>query len=118
MLTGPAIIQCKRGGSCRNAWNLRLVTSTLETGGGYQDVPLEERRNIFYVLQQALVAVPSTVNNVLFGNFNAQVSCSKEDGDECLHISDSNRYGILNAVGREVLSLISTNEATVCNTRH
>ena len=69
----------------------KLVTASLETGGGCLHVTScyaptyaaqrEEKDEVFNVLQQALSAVPPKENYVLLGDFNARVG-SRVDGDE------------------------------------
>ena len=103
------------------------MTATLETGGGLLHVmscyaptyaaQREEKDEFFYVLQQALSAVPPNENYVLLGDFNARVG-SRVDGDEWWQVRGPHGYGELNEAGRELLTFLSMNEATVCNTWH
>ena len=52
---------------------------------------------------------------VVLGDFNARVG-SRGEKDEWWYERGPNGIGELNEAGRELLSFLSTNEATVCNT--
>ena len=51
----------------------------------------------------------------MLGDFNARVG-SREMDDEWWYKRGPHGYGDLNEAGRELLSFLSTNETTVCNT--
>ena len=52
---------------------------------------------------------------VILGDFNAHVSSRTKD-DEWWYERDPLDYGKLNEAGEELLSLLATNEGTVCST--
>ena len=74
-----------------------------------------EDKNIFYAtLQDALSEIPSDECFVMLRDFNARVG-SRDVADEWWHERGPHGYGDLNDAGRDLLSFLSTNEATVCN---
>ena len=52
----------------------------------------------------------------MLGDLNARVGSRAVDDDEWWYERAPHRYGELNEAGRDLLSFLSTNEATVCNT--
>ncbi len=72
----------------------------------------EEKDNFFDSLQQALSAIPPNEYYVMLDDFNALVGSRVVD-DLWWY---ERGYGNLNEAGKELLSFLSTNEATVCNT--
>ena len=129
MMSGPAVSAWKAGGSQWKAWSSRLVTATLETGKGKSGrlhvlscyaptfaASREEKDKFFDLLQDALSAIPSGECYVMLGDFNARVGSRAVDDDEWWYERGPHGYGELNEAGRDLLSFLSTNEATVCNT--
>ena len=126
MLSGLVVGAWKAGGSCWKAWSSRLVTATLKVGSGRCDflhvfsfyaptyaASREEKDNVFDILQQALSVVPSEECYVMLGDFNG----SRVSGDEeWWYERGPHGHGALNEAGRELLSFLSINGATVCNT--
>ena len=76
-----------------------------------------EKKNVeFYcVLQQALSSIPQRENFVLLGDFNARIG-SRSTESEWWNVRGPHGHGELNDAGRELLTFLSINEATVCNT--
>ena len=85
VLAGPAVHAWKAGGCKWKAWSSRLVTATLDVGGGQQHVlscyaptfaASREDKDIFFdTLQQALSAIPSNECYVVLGNLGWWMSC-------------------------------------------
>ena len=73
----------------------------------------EEKNEFFDSLQAALSSIPPDECFVMLGDFNACV------GSRCVDDSDwwyeRGPHGF-NEAGRELLSFVSTNDATICNT--
>jgi len=129
VMSGPAVSAWKAGGSQWKAWSSRLVTATMETGKGKSGrlhilscyaptfaASREEKDKFFDLLQDALSAIPSGECYVMLGDFNARVGSRAVDDDEWWYERGPHGYGELNEAGRDLLSFLSTNEATVCNT--
>ena len=53
----------------------------------------------------------------MMGDFNVRVGSRGVNDDDEWYKRGPHRYGELNVAGRELLSFLSINEATVCNTR-
>ena len=125
VLCGKALHAWKAGGSIWKPWSSRLVTATLALGKGHLHImscyaPMyassrAEKDEFFDDLQQALSAIPSTDNYVMLGDFNARVG-SRQDGDEWWNVRGPHGIGETNEAGKELLTFLSMNEATVCNT--
>ena len=128
VLTGPAIDAWKDGGSQWKAWNSHLVSAKLVTGRNKADclhvlscyaptfaASREEKDEFYCVLQQALSSIPQRENFVLLGNFNARIG-SRSTESEWWNVRGPHSHGELNDAGRELLTFLSINEATVCNT--
>lgn len=102
------------------------MTATLKVGSGRCDflhvfscyaptyaASREEKDNVFDILQQALSVVPSEECYVMLGDFNgSRVS----GGEEWWYERGPHGHGALNEAGRELLSFLSINGATVSNT--
>ena len=128
VLSGSALKAWSLGGKIWKAWSSRLVSVTLKMGHK-QDRWLhvlscyaptyaasrEEKNRFFNTLQQALSAIPPQDCYVILGDFNARVG-SRVEGDEWWNERGPHGYGVLNDAGRELLSFLSINEATICNT--
>ena len=128
VLSGPAVNAWSEGGSKWKAWSSRLFTATLKVGGWRSGclhvlscyaptfAASREKKDAFLAkLQDALSAVPSDDNFAVLGDFNACVGSRGVD-DERWYQRGPHGYDELNDAGRELLSFLSTNEATVCNT--
>ena len=128
VLSGRAADAWKAGGSKWKAWNSRIITATLPVGDhGIKHLHVlscyaptfrsrrGEKEEFFAVLQQALSAIPAQECFVVLGDFNARVGSRAED-DEWWRVRGPHGHGELNVAGRELLSFLSTNEATICNT--
>ena len=128
VLSGPAVHAWKSGGSKWRAWSSRLVIATLDVGGGNGGklhvlscyaptfaASRDEKDAFFDTLQQALSAIPVNECYVMLGDFNARVG-SRLEGDMWWYERGPHGYGDLNEAGRELLTFLAINEATVCNT--
>ena len=129
VLSGSAVEAWRSGGNRWRAWSSRIVSATLKVGSGSRDVlhvvtsyappfaaSREEKDNFYSSMQEALTAIPSQECYVLLGDFNARVGSRMVDDDEWWDERSPHGLGILNEAGRELLSFLSVNEATVCNT--
>ena len=76
----------------------------------------EDKDSFFDTLQQAISAVPSEECLVMLGDFNARVGSRMNQDDDWWYERGPHGHGVLNEAGRELLSFLSINEATVCNT--
>ncbi len=74
----------------------------------------EVKGEFFDSLQQALSEIPSGDSFVLLGEFSARVG-SRMDDDEWWYVRGPCGYGKLNEAGKELLSVLSANKATVYN---
>ena len=128
VLSGPALSAWKAGGSQWKAWNSRLVTAKVKVGSGRSShlhilscyaptfaASRDEKDRFFDSLQDALSSIPSDECFVMLGDFNARVG-SRGVFDERWYERGPHGCGELNEAGKELLSFLSTNEATVCNT--
>ena len=75
-----------------------------------------ENNKFFDDLQQILDKSPSREQYVLLGDFNACVGFRESEDDQWGRVYGSHGLGALNEAGRELLSFLAINEATVCNT--
>ena len=129
VLSGPAIGAWRSGGSRWKAWSSRVVVATLKVGNGRNDhlhvlscyaptyaATREEKDEFFDTLQQALSGIPSQECYVMLGDFNARVGSRVSGDDEWWYERGPHGHGVPNEAGRELLSFLSINEATVCNT--
>lgn len=126
VLSGPAINAWKAGGSRWKAWSSRLVSASLMVGKIKLHVlscyaptfaaSREEKNSFFECLLHALAEIPSSEPFVMLGDFNARVGSRAGIDDEWWHVRGPHGYGELNEAGKELLSFLSTNDATVCNT--
>ena len=126
ILSGPAMDTWRAGGSQWKAWGSRLITATLEISSGRSGqlhvlscyVPTfaasrEEKNSFFDLLQDALSSIPAEECYVIQGDFNARVGFTAVRDDEWWYERGPHGYGELNEAGMELLSYLSTNEATV-----
>ena len=110
------------------AWSSRLVTATLVNGPGVSDrthvlscyaptfaTSREVKIEFFDMLQQALSGIPSREPFLVLGDFNARVG-SHVTGGEWWSVRGPHGHGELNEAGKELLTFLSINGATVCNT--
>lgn len=72
-----------------------------------------EKDKFYDSLQQVLDAIPS---NELLVDFNTRIRSRLSASDEWEHVRGPHGYGEVNEVGRKLLSFLSLNGATVCNT--
>ena len=128
VLNGRAIDAWRTGGSKWKAWSSRLITVTLLVGSRRCNClhilscyaptygsSWEVKEQFFASLQQALSDIPSQECYVVLGDFNARVG-SRRDDDEWWNVRGPHGHGDLNDADKDLLSFLSTNEATICNT--
>ena len=129
VLSGEAAMAWRAGGSQWKARSSKLITSKLVTGSGncgslhvlscYAPTFLasrEEEKKFFNNLQNALSSIPPGESFVLMGDFNARVGSRSGYNDEWWYERGPRGYGDINGAGKELLSFLSVNEATICNT--
>ena len=137
ILKGPAVQAWKAGGSRWKTWCSRITFASLRIGTHCSKqlhilscyAPTypssREMKEAFYNdLQQALSEIPSQDTYVVLGDFNARVGSRNDSADENVDDDASGQssnvlgphgHGELNEAGKELLSFLSINEATVCN---
>ena len=114
----------RTGGKRWKAWSSRLVTAVLKTGRNNLHVmscyaptfaaTREEKEAFFTTLQLALDEIPINDQYVMMGDFNARIGFRKRE-DSC-SVRGPHGIGVANDAGKEFLSFLGINEATVCNT--
>ena len=67
-------------------------------------------------LQQALDSIPSRESYVMLGDFNARVGSRTSGNDWSVNVRGPHGLEETNDAGKELLSFLSLNEATICNT--
>ena len=124
VFAGPAVHAWIDGGRQWKAWNSRIVSATLSVGRNKERLHViscyaptfaasREMKDEFYAcLQAVLLEIPQRDNFVLLGDFNARIG-SRSAGSDW---GGPHGYGNLNDAGRELLTFLAINEATVCNT--
>ena len=75
-----------------------------------------EKDKFFDSLQQALDEIPSTDCYVLLGDFNSCVGSGGSVAAEWEHARGPHGHGKVNEAGKELLTFLSLNKVTVCNT--
>ena len=105
-------------------WSSRCVSAYLEFYGPTSGLhviscyaptraaPREEKEQFF----QQLSTVPAGESYILLGDFNACVGCRNDHNDVWGNVCGPHGYGMDNDAGRELLSFLSSRQATVCNT--
>ena len=129
VLTGEAVTAWNAGGEQWKARSSRLITAKLKHGDRHQDilhviscyaptfaVNRTEKDKFFNDLQQALDEIPPEEPYLLLGDFNARVGSRSEADEEWEHTRGPNGFAEVNEAGKELLTFLSLNEATVCNT--
>jgi len=114
VLSGPAIIAWRDGGSLWKAWNSRLVMVTLKI----LHRKCVSKLHVFswYAPTYCMLPVlPLSDCFVLLGDFNARVG-SRQVADKWWNERGPHGYGELNGAGKELLAFVSVNTATICNT--
>ena len=127
VFAGPAVHAWIDGGRQWKAWNSRIVSVTLSVGRNKERLHViscyaptfaasREMKDEFYAcLQAVLLEIPQRDNFVLLGDFNARTG-SRSAGSDWGSVRGPHGYGNLNDAGRELLTFLAINEATVCNT--
>ena len=133
VLTGHAVTAWKAGGEQWKSWGSRIIKATL--GGDNKKTSRVHilscyaptfaasrtaKDNFFDDLQQAMGEIPPNEPYVMLGDFNARVGSSRpnvvEEEDQWENIRGPHGFGEVNDAGKELLHILSLNEATVCNT--
>ena len=77
----------------------------------------EDKEAFLQVLDNFLSSVPSRESFVILGDFNARVgSRDGDEGDVWTGVRGPHGLGAVNDAGRELLSFLSSHQATICNT--
>ena len=129
VLSGPAKDAWKAGGQQWRSWNSRLISAAFGKPGSGSDrlhvlscyaptfaASRVEKDQFFDSLQQALDDVPSSECYVVLGDFNARVGSRVDVGEDWEGVRGPHGFGEVNEAGKELLTFLSLNEATVCNT--
>ena len=130
VLTGNAITAWKSGGEQWKSWGARIIKATL--GGSNRHTSCihilscyaptyassrVEKDNFFDHLQEALDEIPPKEPYVILGDFNARVGARNHvEEDQWQGSRGPHGLGEANDAGKELLSFLSLNEATICNT--
>ena len=75
----------------------------------------EEKNKFYDDLQQVSDKIPREEPYILLGDFNARVGGRQSSGDLWAHVRGPHGLGALNDAGKEFLSFLSVNEATLCS---
>ena len=129
VLTGEAVTAWKAGGEQWKARSSRLITAKLKLGDRHQEIlhviscyaptfaaNRTEKDKFFNDLQQALDEIPPEEPYLLLGDFNARVGSRSEADEEWEHTRGPHGFAEVNEAGKELLTFLSLNVATVCNT--
>ena len=122
--------QWKDDGEQWKGWSSRIITARIKWNCGERHTHLHivscyaptyaasrEDRNKFYDdLQLVLDKIPSEELYILLGNFNARMGGRQSSDDQWTNVGGPHGFGALNDAGKEFLSFLSVNEATLCNT--
>ena len=109
---------------------MRLITATFRSGGGRHPYSLhviscyaptfaasrEEKDQFYNDLQQALDEIPPNYMYVMLGDFNARVGSRSEEGGQWGEVRGPHGLAEADHAGTELLTFLSINEASVCNT--
>ena len=76
----------------------------------------EVKEAFFQELENIISSVPSGERYILLGDFNARVGSKDSDDEQWSGVRGPHGYGVANDAGRELLSFLSSHQATVCNT--
>ena len=129
VLNGPAVQAWEAGGKQWKAWSSRVVTATLLTGKRAADrihilscyaptfaANRTDKEKFKDEVQQAMNAIPPSECYVIMGDFNARVGSRLNDDDPWTSVRGPHGFGDINDSGRELLTFLAINEATLCNT--
>ena len=129
MLVGPALAAWKRGGKQWRAWSSRCLSALLEFTGCTGRLHVlscyaltraarrEDTDDFFNRLVAFMSSVPVKEHYIILGDFNAHIG-SRYDGDDdqWSGVLGLDGYGASNDAGKELLSFLSCQQATICNT--
>ncbi len=126
---GVDIQAWRAAGQQWKAWSPRQVSPCLQTGRRKADhihvlscyaptraASREVKDEFFAKLQQALAAVPPDEMYIILGDFNAHVGSQDESDDPWGGVRGPHGFEGANDAGKELVSFLSINGATVCNT--
>ena len=132
ILKGPAVQAWKAGGSRWKSWGSRIISASLRIGTHCSKQlhilscyappypSSHEMKEAFYNdLQQALAEIPSQETYVSCDGITSRNDSPDVDDNasgQRSNVLGPHGHGELNEAGKELLSILSKNEATVCNT--
>ena len=129
VLMGSALVAGRRGGKQWRAWSSRCVPALLAFTGRTGRLHVlsyyaptraaqrEDKEDFFNQLAAFMSSVPVGEHYVILGDFNARVgSRSDVDADQWSGVLGPHGCEPANDAGRELLSFLSCQEATICNT--
>lgn len=129
VLRGTAVSAWKKGGKQGKSWSSRLITAVLQPGNtNLERVHIiscyaptysanrSTKDKFLNELQQALDAVPPSEFYIIMGDFNARVGSRTSENDHWAGARGPHVLQETNEAGGELLTFLSTNEASVCNT--
>ena len=110
---GSRIIKATLGGGSRKTSHLHILSCYAPIFAASR----AEKDNFFNYLQEAVDEIPPNETYVILGDFNTHVG-SRDPAKEDYWGKSSGPHGFgkMNDAGKERLSFLSLNEATVCNT--
>ena len=128
VLRGLGLSAWRRGGKLCKAWSPRCVSASLQMDESAQSrlhvvscyaptraASREDKEAFFQELENIISSVPSQEKYVLLGDFNARVG-SRESDEQWAGVRGPHGFGAANDAGKELLSLLASHQATVCNT--
>ena len=129
VLRGVALDAWKRGGKQWKAWGPRCVSACLQLAGcGRKKLHVvscyaptraasrEDKEAFFQVLGNFISTVSSRESYIILGDFNARVGSREDEDDMWAAVRGPHGLGVVNDAGRELLSFLSSHQATICNT--
>ena len=127
VLRGLALAGWRRAGKRWKAWSPRCVSACLQMDGSAgsrlhmvscyaptRAASREDKKAFLQELENFISLVPSGEVYILLGDFNACVG-SRESDEQWTGVRGSHGYGVTNDAGRDLLSFLSSHQATVCN---
>ena len=126
VLAEEAVNAWRLGGKRWKAWSSRLVSAVLKIEETNLHVlscytptfaaTREDKESFYNIIQVALNEVPNDDQYLMMGDLNTRVGSTAPLGDEWSSVRGPHGFGAANEAGKELLSLLAINEATVCNT--
>ena len=129
VLWGVALDAWKRGGSSGRPGVQGCVSACLQLAGcGRKKLHVvscyaptraasrEDKESFFQVLGNFISTVSSKESYIILGDFNARVGSREDEDDMWAAVRGPHGLGVFNDAGRELLSFLSSHQATICNT--